>query len=80
MCHVGGSENLPLPDEVNRKKVTDPAGFINPAGRVTSACLGCHVSQQAASHALANTTSLGESCSACHGGTAEFSVPRVHAR
>jgi OmcA/MtrC family decaheme c-type cytochrome len=80
MCHVNGSETLPLPDEINRKKVADPAGFINPQGRVTAACLGCHMSQQAASHALANTTDLGESCSACHGSSAEFSVERSHAR
>ncbi|MBM3747330.1 MAG: hypothetical protein FJW34_16195 [Acidobacteria bacterium] len=33
-----------------------------------------------ASHALANTTRLGESCAACHATGREFGVPRVHAR
>ncbi len=47
---------------------------------ITAACLACHGSQEAASHAFVNTSSLGESCSVCHGQTAEFSVDRVHAR
>jgi OmcA/MtrC family decaheme c-type cytochrome len=80
MCHVNGSQNLPLPDEVNRKKVTDPQGPINPAGRITAACTGCHQSNAAASHALANTTQLGESCSACHGTGSQFSVETMHAQ
>ena len=80
MCHVNGSENLPLPDEVNRKQVIDPQGPINPVSRITAACTGCHQSQAAASHALANTTQLGESCSACHGTNSQFSVQRSHAR
>jgi OmcA/MtrC family decaheme c-type cytochrome len=80
MCHVNGSETLPLPDEVNRLKVMDPQGPISPVGRITAACTGCHQGTAAASHALANTTQLGESCSACHGSSAEFSVTRSHAR
>jgi len=43
-------------------------------------CSTCHVSAAAASHALANTTQLGESCAVCHGASAEFSVNKVHAR
>jgi hypothetical protein len=34
----------------------------------------------AASHAAAHTTKLGESCAACHGSEDQFSVSRVHAR
>lgn len=77
MCHVGGSEqNLTL--AVN--KVTDPQGLINPITPISSACTGCHVSTSAASHTLANTTSIGESCNSCHGPNADFSVAKKHAQ
>ncbi len=77
MCHVNGSEQN-LPTGVNA--VVDPQGPINPVQAVTSACTGCHVSLSAASHALANTTSLGESCETCHSAGAAFSVGQVHAQ
>ncbi len=77
-CHVNGSEQLPLRE--NLLAVNDPRGLITSPGPATAACLGCHTTRAAASHALANTTSLGESCAACHGSNAEFSVSRVHAR
>jgi hypothetical protein len=60
--------------------VTDPRGYITSAGATTAACLSCHASKDAASHALANTTTLGESCAACHGPNGEFAVSKVHAR
>ncbi len=79
LCHVDGSQNLPLQWGVN--KVTDPQGMLNPVGKVTSACTACHGTPAAASHALTNTSQeLGESCEVCHGGNAEFNVNRVHAR
>jgi OmcA/MtrC family decaheme c-type cytochrome len=77
MCHVNGSEqNLPT----GMNAVVDPQGPINPVQAVTSACTGCHASISAASHALANTTSLGESCETCHSSGAAFSVGQVHAQ
>ena len=77
LCHVGGSEkNLP----VGLNPVTDPQGPINPEPAVTAACTGCHTSIASASHALANTTSLGESCQTCHATGAAFSVGQVHAQ
>ena len=76
-CHSGNSQNLPAKGVL---KVTDPRGYITSAGTATAACLSCHSSVDAASHALANTTTLGESCAACHGATSEFSVAKVHAR
>jgi OmcA/MtrC family decaheme c-type cytochrome len=79
LCHVNGSEQLPLQSGLH--KVTDPQGVLNPVGRTTAACTACHGSTAAASHALANTTEqLGESCDVCHGGNAEFSVNKAHAR
>lgn len=76
-CHVNGSENLPL--KANLQPVTDPRGWIPSAGVTSASCLGCHSSKEAASHALLNTSPLGESCTICHGTNAEFSVSRVHA-
>ena len=77
-CHVNGSEQLPLNDSL--LDVNNPRGLLNPMGPATAACLGCHTSVNAASHALANTTRLGESCAACHSTGNEFGVPKVHAR
>jgi OmcA/MtrC family decaheme c-type cytochrome len=77
MCHTGGSEQN-LPTGLNA--VVDPQGPINPVQAVTSACTGCHVDITAASHALAQTTPLGESCEVCHGSGASFAVNKVHAQ
>ena len=77
MCHINGSEQKltgPVHD------VVDPQGPINPVKPITSACTGCHVSNAAASHALVNTSAIGESCATCHGSTSEFSVGKVHAQ
>ena len=77
MCHVNGSEQI-LPAGLN--VVTDPQGPINPVMPVTSACTGCHVNTAAVAHALANTSTLGESCEVCHKSTADFAVSKVHAQ
>jgi OmcA/MtrC family decaheme c-type cytochrome len=75
MCHVGNSQQLPIKGVAS---VANPKGPINPAPPTTAACTSCHDSMAAASHALANTTVLGESCAACHAPTSEFSVNKVH--
>lgn len=77
ICHVGGSENLPVKATL---KAVDPRGLLNPTYKATGACLGCHTSVDAASHALINTSQLGESCAVCHGPNADFAVAKVHAR
>jgi OmcA/MtrC family decaheme c-type cytochrome len=77
-CHVNGSEQLPLSAKL--LPVMDPRGPVPSVGPTASACTGCHTDISVASHALANTTALGESCDVCHGPDAEFSVSRVHAR
>jgi OmcA/MtrC family decaheme c-type cytochrome len=77
MCHVNGSEqNLPFA----KNAVQDPQGPIHPIQAIASACTGCHVSMPTAAHALAMTSSLGESCSVCHSSEDEFSVGKVHAQ
>jgi OmcA/MtrC family decaheme c-type cytochrome len=77
-CHVGNSYR---PENVGAAAmVASPGGFTPATPPIAAACLGCHDDKPAASHALANTTSLGESCATCHGANAEFAVDKVHAR
>jgi OmcA/MtrC family decaheme c-type cytochrome len=76
-CHVNSSEQADL-TLTNLNQVTDPQGWINPVGPFSSACSGCHVSKTEASHFLANTDSLGESCAVCHSSGAQFAVDAVH--
>lgn len=75
-CHIDGSQSTS--GGVN--DVLDPQGFINPVKPNSSACIGCHVSKEVSSHALANTTPLGESCAVCHGANSAFAVDKSHAQ
>ena len=77
-CHVNNSQLLPL--DAGLLKVQDPNGYISPEGPITAACTGCHTTIEAASHADINTGRLGESCTVCHGGTADYAVDKVHAQ
>lgn len=77
-CHIAGTQQLPLPKGVLPSVAA--RDYINPMQPVTAACLSCHSSVEAASHALLNTSTLGESCRVCHGPASEFSVDRAHAR
>jgi OmcA/MtrC family decaheme c-type cytochrome len=79
VCHVNSTEQNDLDLTTNLNPVVDPQGLINPVQPFTSACTGCHVQKAAASHALSNTTSLGEACSVCHDANGAFSVDSVHA-
>jgi OmcA/MtrC family decaheme c-type cytochrome len=78
MCHVNSTEQDDLPLLSGLNQVVDPQGWINPVGPISSACSGCHVSKSEASHFLANTDSLGESCAVCHAAGAQFAVDAVH--
>ena len=77
-CHVNGSQNPPLSEKL--EPVSNPRGLVNPLQPATASCTGCHLSRDALSHALVNTSQLGESCGACHGSNADFSVAKSHAR
>ena len=77
LCHLNGSEaNLPI----GLNNAVNPQGWINPEGATSTACSGCHVTKDEASHFLSQTSSLGESCKICHdpGGIAD--VNQVHAQ
>jgi OmcA/MtrC family decaheme c-type cytochrome len=77
MCHVNGSENK-LPVGLN--DVRTPQGFENPTPAATAACMSCHATKPEFSHAAANTSSFGESCTVCHAAGAEFEATKVHAQ
>ena len=77
-CHIADTQQLPVPKGV--LPTVAPRDYINPMQPAAAACLSCHTSQEAASHALLNTSTLGESCRVCHGTTSEFSVDKAHAR
>jgi OmcA/MtrC family decaheme c-type cytochrome len=77
-CHMTGTY---LVENVGAKAlVASPGGFTKTTPPISAACQGCHDDIATASHALANTTILGESCAACHSAGEEFSVDRVHQR
>jgi OmcA/MtrC family decaheme c-type cytochrome len=76
MCHVNESQTTA--GGVN--DVLDPQGFLNPIKPFTAPCIGCHTDAAASSHALANTTSIGESCQICHGPDDQFAVDKMHAQ
>jgi hypothetical protein len=59
--------------------VNDPKAYIPVMGATTAACLACHDTQAAASHALMSTTAIGEACNTCHGSQGAYSVSIVHA-
>ena len=77
-CHLSGTYQV---DNVGAQAtVASPGGFTPTTGPIAAACQGCHDDKATASHALSNTTALGEACLACHGNNAEFAVDAVHAR
>jgi Ni,Fe-hydrogenase III small subunit len=56
------------------------SGPFNPAQPVSSAFTGCHITPSEVAHTLANTDSLGESCTVCHAAGAAFAESQVHAQ
>ncbi|HWC95283.1 MAG TPA: OmcA/MtrC family decaheme c-type cytochrome [Candidatus Sulfopaludibacter sp.] len=77
-CHVNNSYQV---DSVTTTvAVASPGGFTPTTPPISAACQGCHDDKATASHALSNTTVLGEACLTCHGNGMQFSVDAVHAR
>jgi OmcA/MtrC family decaheme c-type cytochrome len=76
-CHVNNSYRV---ENVGAQaSVASPGGFTPTTSPIAAACQGCHDDKSTASHALANTSSLGESCATCHSASSEFAVDKVHA-
>jgi OmcA/MtrC family decaheme c-type cytochrome len=78
MCHANGSEN-PSDASLTYSAVTTPRYPLNPTPAITTACYGCHDSNSMLSHALTNTSTLGEACVTCHSASAEFNPTKMHA-
>ncbi|MEO8660821.1 MAG: OmcA/MtrC family decaheme c-type cytochrome [Bryobacteraceae bacterium] len=78
MCHTNGSEN-PGVASSTMSNVTTARYPLNPTGPITTACYGCHDNISMLSHALTNTSTLGEACTTCHSATAEFAPTKMHA-
>lgn len=78
-CHVSTATYQPenVGAQVN---VASPGSFTPTTPPISAACLACHDTRAAASHALANTTVIGESCASCHGASSDFSMDKVHAK
>jgi OmcA/MtrC family decaheme c-type cytochrome len=78
-CHMNSSYQI---DKMGAKAaVSTPGGFQQPTTPpITAVCTGCHDDQATASHAMLNTSKLGESCVICHGNNGQFSVDKVHVR
>jgi OmcA/MtrC family decaheme c-type cytochrome len=77
-CHVNNSYQV---ENVGAgAMISTPGGFLPATPPIAAACQGCHDDKATASHAFANTTTLGESCVVCHGSNGEFAVDKVHAR
>jgi len=77
-CHVNNSYQV---DNVGAvASIMTTAEFTPTTPPIAAACLACHDTKDAASHALQNTTSLGENCVVCHGINGDFSLDKVHAR
>jgi hypothetical protein len=75
---VNASEN-PSSAMLTQSPVTTPRSPVNPMQPTTASCYSCHSHNAMLSHALTNTTQLGESCSVCHSASAEFSATKLHA-
>lgn len=77
-CHVGASYQV---DNVGAvASIATPGEFTATTPPISAACQGCHDDKATASHALANTSALGEACVVCHGIAGQFAVDTVHAR
>jgi OmcA/MtrC family decaheme c-type cytochrome len=78
-CHLANTNLVPLPAGTIGQAA--PRDYITTQGATTAACLSCHDTKAAAAHALINTSStLGESCEACHSTGMQAGVDKVHDR
>jgi OmcA/MtrC family decaheme c-type cytochrome len=77
LCHVNGSE-IKFP--IGLHNAVNPQGWIDPEAATATACSGCHVTKDEASHFLSQTSSLGESCTICHDAGSIADVNQAHAQ
>ncbi len=75
-CHIDETYSVPVAGIL---PISDENEFFSPIPPNSAACLGCHDTVDAASHAFTNIAPFGEGCGACHAAEREFAVARVHA-
>ena len=79
-CHLAGTQHVMDVDPAGLIPTVTQRDWYTPMQHYAAACLGCHDTKAAAAHAYVMTAPFGESCAACHGNNADFSVDKVHAR
>jgi OmcA/MtrC family decaheme c-type cytochrome len=80
-CHLADTFVIPENPSFGVLLPTNtPRDFYSPMQWASTACTGCHDSRSDTAHTFLMTSPFGESCAACHGTDAEFSVAKVHAR
>lgn len=81
ICHIEDTQTIPLPSETISTLITQDSGatLIDEILPTRAACISCHDSTAADTHALLQTSGTSESCAVCHGNDDELSVLNVHA-
>jgi OmcA/MtrC family decaheme c-type cytochrome len=81
ICHEDDTTSIPLPDEAISTLVTQDNGMtvISEMLPTRAACISCHDSISADSHALGQTVNNVETCSVCHSDNDDLSVALIHA-
>ena len=82
ICHVDGTQSLPLAPEALPTVVTENGGVpVRTVLPITQACIACHDSFAAVLHTAIMSDLVGgaESCEVCHEPGVEFAVEAVHA-
>ena len=77
-CHVNNSQQVP--ESEGLLPTITPQDWWSPTLPTAAACLSCHDDDNSASHAISNTSFVGESCATCHGEGKFASVDKVHAQ
>ena len=77
-CHIGGSQELPIPSNVLPTTVTEGETIVSSTPPTTSACTACHDSAYAAAHVATNVSMGVEACATCHAPGREAAVDSVH--
>jgi len=79
-CHKPGTYGTPAPDGALNTVVKQAGAVVSTMGPTTTACLACHDSDAAKSHAMSSMAAPGgaESCAVCHGQFRSVAYDTVH--
>jgi hypothetical protein len=83
-CHLAGTNELPLPEGLLPTRLTTIVGGVETPLEerppTTAACIACHDTNDALTHARTNTFGGVEVCHVCHGEGRVVAVSEVHER